>query len=164
MHSSDIVIAAFAGAAVLLAVERAEAKDLLVAQPETLAYCALYAREATRIDIMHAAPVDTRLANTDYIVMLSKRIYRQCVANLPTLLPLPEEHRNLDTWAEDMRVLILSRAGTEPATGSEWAEACAAQWRTFDPSDGTVVRPASKGGKQECPLVRGPDGEWVLPD
>lgn len=139
--------------------------DKLVAQPETLAYCALYAREAVRIDIMHTQPIDTRIANTNYLTLLAERVYRQCVDNLPVLLPLPEEHRSMKTWASDMRALVLTRAGTEPATdrGGGWAEACAAEYRTWDEASGTVVRRGSPE-RVECPLVKGEGGEWVVKD
>lgn len=162
MNTSDIIIAVAAAAAILLMTSRSEAKpDKLVTTTENLAYCALYAREATRIDIMHTQPIDTRIANTNYLTLLATRVYRQCVDNLPALLPLPEEHRNMRTWAADMRALVISRSGTEPATGgsSSWAEACAEQYRTWDEATGTVVRRGSPE-RVRCPLVRGENGEW----
>lgn len=81
-------------------------------------------------------------------------------------LPSVEASGN-DAWARSMATLATRFDGTTPATDAPpqaegWAEACAAEWRTFDPSDGTVVRPASKGGKQRCPLVL-VDGAWVMP-
>lgn len=166
MHTSDILITVLAGVTIVLGATRSEAQpDLLVTKPETLAYCALYAREATRIDIMHTEPVDTRIANTNYITLLATRVYRQCVDNLPALLPLPEEHRNMRSWAADMRALVLSRSGTVPASDdrTSWAEACAAEYRTWDEATGTVVRHGSPE-RVECPLVKGEDGEWVVRD
>jgi len=68
--------------------------------------------------------------------------YDECISVLPMRLPMPEP------------------AGTVPATGTTWAEACAAKYKTWDASDGTVVRRGSPE-RVKCPLAL-VDGEWVL--
>jgi len=150
---------------VLLWASRARAEELRSIDDASLAYCAIYSREAVRIDLMHTIPVRANEVSDKYITDLAVQVFKQCVSILPTLLPLPEAHRNLDSWVNDMRYLIVQRdgvvavAGTEPATlgNEEWAAQCAAEYRTWNPDDGTVVRNGSPervrcpcGGEVQC--------------
>ena len=134
----------------------------MAAEPSpSVAYCAIYSREAVRIDLMHTIPVRPQDVSDSYIEALAVQVFNQCVSILPTLLPLPEAHRNLDTWVNDMRYLITQRAGTVPAAAApdegDWASACAAEYRSWDPASGTVVRhgspervPCPCGKEVEC--------------
>ena len=128
-----------------------------------VAYCALYAREAARIDIMHTAPVSASVTDA-YIEALAVKLFEECVSVVPALLPLPEEHRNLGSWVKDMQRLLISRSGIEPAgdapvgVDDSWRASCAAEYRTWDPDTETVVR----AGSPE--RVRCPCGEEVQCD
>ena len=55
-----------------------------------MAFCSLYAREATRIDLMHTIPVKPENVSDSYIKALATRLYMECVSVIPALLPLPE--------------------------------------------------------------------------
>lgn len=135
------------------------------------AYCHLWSREMTRIEIQH--PTRSITADTDVILGIAKQHYGECLAVLPTLVPLPEELGSLREWLADMRDLLILRAGTEPATddptpsekpssGDEaWREACALNYRTWDPDSETVVRRGSSK-RVRCPMVQ-ENGEWVVP-
>lgn len=126
----------------------------------SVAYCALYSREAVRIDLMHTIPVSPGDVTDSYIEALAVRVFQDCVSILPTLLPLPEAHRNLDSWIIDMRYLIMQRVGTAPATAEpiagdeEWRRQCAATYRTWDEETGTVIRRGSHE-RTECPCGKG---------
>jgi hypothetical protein len=139
-------------AGMLLAV--AARAEQLTASPVHLAFCALYSRESVRIDLMHSRPVGT--VTDKYIESLAVQVFHQCMSILPTLLPLPEAHRNLDTWVADMRTLLVSRAGTEPAMGGddEWRDQCQRQYRTWDEATGTVIR-AGSPARVRCPCGEG---------
>jgi hypothetical protein len=115
--------------------------ETVQASPVHLAYCSLFARESVRIDIMHSRPIGPTVTD-EYIEGLAVEVFKQCMSVLPTLLPLPEAHRNLGTWVEDMRTLLISRAGTEPAMSgdAEWREACSRTYRTWNEETGTVIR------------------------
>ena len=120
-----------------------------------VAYCSLYARESTRVDLMHTIPVKPENVSDEYIKALAVQVFKECVSVLPTLLPLPELHRDLDTWISDMRYLLVQRAGTVPATAAIpdddlWRQQCEAQYRTWDPDTGTVVR-AGSPDRVKCP-------------
>lgn len=127
-----------------------------------VAYCALYAREAVRIDLIHTIPVKPEDVNDAYITHLAVQVFKDCVSVLPTLLPLPEAHRNLDTWVGDMRYLIMQRVGTAPATAEPiaadeaWRQQCAATYRSWDEETGTVVRRGSHE-RVRCPCGDGVD-------
>lgn len=138
--------------------------ETMHASPSGLAYCALYAREATRIDVMHTEPV--KAYDRDYLEALSVVVFKQCVSILPTLLPLPDGHRNLDTWLDDMQAFMVANVGTEPAGegdggSEEWRQACRQEYVTWSEEDGTVVRRGSPE-RVRCPLVER-DGAWVVP-
>jgi hypothetical protein len=110
---------------------------------------------------MHTIPVKPDEVSDKYIVDLAVQVFKACTSVLPTLLPLPEDHRQLSTWVNDMRYLITQRdvaiatAGTEPATVGEddWAAQCAAEYRSWNPEDGTVVRRGSPTPVR-CPCGR----------
>lgn len=127
------------------------------------AYCALYAREAVRIDIMHTLPVSRDEANSQYPRELARKVFAQCLTVVPALLPLPEEHRQLDTWAADMATMIEARLmtlGAAPATDAPaveetsdeeaWRFQCRAEYRSWDEETGTVVRRGSSE-RVKCP-------------
>jgi hypothetical protein len=140
------------GAFVLLIVVLLQAKaETVQASPVHLAYCSLFARESVRIDIMHSRPIGPTVTD-EYIEGLAVEVFKQCMSVLPTLLPLPEAHRNLGTWVEDMRTLLISRAGTEPAMAgdAEWREQCERQYFTWDEATGTVIR-AGNPARVKCP-------------
>lgn len=149
-------------------------------------YCTLWAREMARIEaetgsifgltfennvltFQKQIDIDMATATARLVLVRAETHYKTCMllVEYPYLaLPkLPEA--SMDGWARSVARFSLGRQGTVPAgEGSEpntWEEACADTWRTFDPADGTVVRPASKGGKQKCPLVM-QAGEWVIPE
>lgn len=117
-----------------------------------VAYCSLYAREATRIDLMHTIPVKPENVGDEYIEQLAVQVFKQCVSVLPTLLPLPAEHRNLGTWVNDMRRMLIERAGTAPAVANddEWRAQCRTEYKTWDEATGTVVRSGSDA-RVPCP-------------
>jgi len=133
-----------------------------------LAYCSVYAREQARIDIMHTLPVTPAEAQGKYPVELAVRIFRECVSVLPTLLPLTPEHRSLDSWHDDVQVMIrarLAEMGVQPAADppaeasavaapddEEWRRQCAAEYSTWDPDTGTVVRRGSPE-RVRCPCM-----------
>jgi hypothetical protein len=136
------VMAVLLGVIILLALlleSEAQASDA------SLAFCSLYARESARIELMHAIPVSPQTITDDYIEALAVKTFKECLSVLPTLLPLPEAHRNLTTWVADMKTLLVSRAGTEPAMAgdAEWREACARTYRTWNEDTGMVIRKGS---------------------
>lgn len=140
----------------MIAPDRPCAEEL-IASPTQLAYCAIYSREAARIDIMHTRPVDMAMAGPTYPEDLAFAIYKQCVSILPTLLPLPEEHRNLASWNADLVEWIGSQQGTAPALSSPaappgWAEQCAAEYVSWDAATGTVIR---RGSPERVPCPCG---------
>jgi hypothetical protein len=117
-----------------------------------VAFCSLWARESARIDLMHSLPVNPATVTDEYITALAVKLFKECVSVVPALLPLPPEHRSLQAWAEDMRALLISRAGTEPAMSgdAEWRAQCAATYRTWDEETGTVIR-AGNPARVRCP-------------
>jgi len=133
-----------------------------------VAYCAVFAREAVRIDLMHTIPVSPQDVSNDYIEALAVQVFKQCVSVLPTLLPLPEKHRNLGSWIGDMRYMLEQRiegAGTAPAadrpqasiaSDEAWRQQCAATYRSWDEETGTVVRRGSHE-RVRCPCGDGVD-------
>jgi hypothetical protein len=155
-------------------------------------YCQLWSRAVTEIEVrggrslsliflkdelvfQSAADVDIAVADSNLVEIRNNQHYRVCrmLAEYDEL-PLPDVASvQTPVWAKMLEAHAVGRQGTAPAgdapiaapsaEGDGWAEACAETWRTFDPSDGTVVRPASKGGKVRCPLVKGDDGLWVIP-
>lgn len=132
--------------------------------------CSLYAREQARIDIMHTLPITPFEAQGKYPITLTVRIFQQCISVLPMLLPLTPEHQNLDSWHTDMQTMIqwrLDQLGVRPAAGrgptpvkssespevvddEEWRRQCAAEYNSWNPDTGTVVR---KGNPEpvRCP-------------
>jgi hypothetical protein len=148
----DYLLAAAMGT--ILAVLAARAVKAETPSPG-VAYCSLYARESTRVDLMHTIPVKPENVSDEYIKALAVQVFKECVSVLPALLPLPEQHRGLDTWISDMRYLLVQRAGTVPATAAIpdddlWRQQCEAQYRTWDPDTGTVVR-AGSPDRVKCP-------------
>jgi hypothetical protein len=125
--------------------------ETVQASPVHLAYCSLFARESVRIDLMHSRPIGPTVTD-DYIEGLAVEVFKQCMSVLPTLLPLPEAHRDLNTWVEDMKTLLVSRAGTEPAMSgdAEWRAQCERQYFTWDEGTGTVIR-AGNPARVRCP-------------
>jgi hypothetical protein len=125
--------------------------ETVQASPVHLAYCSLFARESVRIDIMHSRPIGPTVTD-EYIEGLAVEVFKQCMSVLPTLLPLPEAHRDLGTWVADMKTLLVSRAGTEPAMAgdAEWRDACARTYRTWEEETGTVIR-AGNPARVRCP-------------
>lgn len=149
-------------------------------------YCNLWAREVVRVEAQTGSFINMLLvdgkpsftqtsdqgmaeATPELLIKRAAAHQRDCkflieYDTLPLPLLPPAENEG---WAAAVSTLTLSRQGVVPAgdnIGDEgWRRACAEQWRTFDPDDGTVVRPESKGGKQRCPLVLR-DGAWVLPE
>ena len=132
----------------------------------------MYAREATRIDIMHTAPVTASVTDA-YIEALALKVFEECVSILPALLPLPEGHRDLDSWVKDMQRMLISRSGTEPAGDAperaegdegdeQWRAACAAAYLTWDADTETVIRNGNPE-RVRCPLVL-VDGAWGIPE
>jgi hypothetical protein len=135
---------------------------LFSSQAETpspgVSYCAIWAREAARIDIMHTAPVSAAVTDA-YIEGLAVKLFSECVSVVPALLPLPEGHRDLGTWVKDMQRMLILQPGTEPAAekppaqgdaDDEWRAACAAEYQTWDEETGTVVR-AGSPERVRCP-------------
>jgi hypothetical protein len=125
--------------------------ETVQASPVHLAYCSLFARESVRIDLMHSRPIGPTVTD-EYIEGLAVEVFKQCMSILPTLLPLPEAHRNLTTWTADMKTLLVSRAGTEPAMSgdAEWRAQCERQYRTWDEATGTVIRTGNPA-RVKCP-------------
>lgn len=169
-HTSNALIAVVALAAIGLVVS-ALLNAVRAAEP---AYCALWAREQTRIDFIAAIDNprdagDSLSATPEAIEGRLGRNYSLC--RVMEVRPLLEGGDAMKTvaWVASMHQLLRGRfagQGTVPAgdrpTPDGWAAACAAEWRSFDPEDGTVIRPRSKGGKVRCPLVL-VDGRWVIP-
>jgi hypothetical protein len=94
---------------------------------------------------------------------MAKKAYGQCLAILPTLMPL-QEQGGLEQWLADIRDLIILRSGTEPAseapepaqtpassalTDEEWRAQCEAEYVSWNPDTGTVVRRGL--GEVRCP-------------
>jgi hypothetical protein len=134
----------------------AKAEELSEISVKNAAYCSLYSREMVFIEMMHSDKVVT--ADTDYILALAKQHYADCLAVVPTLLPLPEEG-SLKSWLADMRdLLVLTgkqrvvNVGTAPATigKDDWREQCAREYRTWDDETGTVIR-AGSPERVRCP-------------
>lgn len=154
-----MILAVLLGAAVMS--RRAVAEDI--------GYCLLWAREATRLDYQNAA----ELVPAEAIERNVVRRYHWCAlqeTGQRLLLPgRPEEHATA-AWsaflAEAFAARLAARqaAGTAPADvgPSEWVEACAAEYRTWDEATGTVVRRGSPE-RVRCPLKL-VDGEWIIPD
>lgn len=152
----------------LLASGEGRAEDLSEISVKSASYCALYSREMVFIEMMHGREVVT--ADTDYILDLAKRHYADCLAVLPALLPLPPEGA-LKVWLADVRDLLVltgsakvADVGTAPATedpgDAAWREACAAEYRTWNEADGTVVRNGNPE-RVRCPLQL-VDGVWEI--
>lgn len=155
------IFAIVVGAIVLLfivLVNTSEAEELSEISIRNASYCALYSREMVFIDALHGEPIT---ADTDYILARAKAHYGDCLAVLPTLLPLPAETGSLKAWLADMRDLLVltgskrvADVGTEPATASpsdaEWRAQCRAKYRTWDEETGTVIR-AGNPVRQKCP-------------
>jgi hypothetical protein len=129
-------------------------------------YCALYAREQARIDIMHTLPITPKEAGSGYPVALAVQIFKECISILPASLPLTPAHRNLDSWAEDMEIMIqarLTQVGGSPAPEAEapdYSAQCAAEYRTWDPETGTVIR---KGSHERVPCPCGKEVDCSSP-
>ena len=127
--------------------------------------CTLWARETTRINLV--ASEDPTIVNATYATIreMEQRAYSACLlyeTERPVMPDVPA--RSSEEWAMSMLRLVQTPQGTVPAgDDDEWADACAAEWRSFNPEDGTVIRPRSKGGHQRCPLVL-IDGEWRIPE
>jgi|SoiMethySBSTD1v2_1073268.scaffolds.fasta_scaffold06035_25 hypothetical protein len=154
-------------------------------------YCQLWARAVTEIEVRTGnqwnlvflkdklafdttEDVDIAVADQNIVELRNHAHYRTCrFLEEFDELPLPDVATvQTKAWAAMVAVHARGKQGTVPATEAPpsientpegWAEACGDQWLTFDPSDGTVVRPASKGGKQRCPLVKNDAGEWIIP-
>jgi hypothetical protein len=156
-------------------------------------YCQLWSRAVTEIEVRagkqmnlilfkenlafaQADDVDIAVADANLVEIRNAGHYRTCrFLEEYDELPLPDVgSAQTSVWAQMLAAHARGRQppgpepGTVPASDAPpapegWAEACGAEWRSFDPSDGTVVRPKSKGGKQRCPLVKGDDGLWVIP-
>lgn len=141
-------------------------------------YCALWARERVRIELMSTEDIDTRLADVDRIQDMAMRSYHHCLLQETEYLKLPQVPATFSAvWAENMRALIIDRAGTTIATtplttdgqpltsgsprggtgaGSPaWRAACEKEYRTWDPETGTVIR---RGSPKRVPC---PCGEEV---
>jgi hypothetical protein len=93
---------------------------------------------------------------------------------LPTLLPLPAELGSFEQWLADTRDLIILKNGRTPATerpmptttsferfkptpvsttgldDAIWRAQCAAEYRTWNPDTGTVIR-GNGIGEVPCP-------------
>lgn len=152
---------------IVIAADKARADDFR---------CALFAREQVRVDL--GLDVDSSTLTRDAIRTRVRTLFNVCMVLAPSFSMLEGgAAMREEAWLDDMERILLARSaeeaariaklGTVPATdrpaGPEgWAEACDRMWRSFNPEDGTVVRPRSKGGKQRCPLIL-KDGEWVLP-
>lgn len=133
--------------------------------PKLAAYCALYSREMTLINILH--PTKAIDADTDVILEIAKGHYGDCLSVLPTLLPMPANLGDLKSWLADMRDVVLLRSrslGTEPAVeekvvegDEEWRAQCRAEYNSWEEETGTVVRRGSPqrvrcpcGGEVRC--------------
>ena len=155
------------GTSLLLTSGEGRAEDLSEISVRNASYCALYSRVEVLRDAMHGTGLT---ADTDVVLARAKGHYGDCLAVLPTLLPVSDD---LETWLADMRdVLVLRGAervaniGTEPASVNPseeaWREACRSEYRTWDEADGTVVRRGSPEPVR-CPLKL-IDGAWVVPE
>jgi len=155
------------GTSLLLTSGEGRAEDLSEISVRNASYCALYSRVEVLRDAMHGTGLT---ADTDVVLARAKGHYGDCLAVLPTLLPVSDD---LETWLADMRdVLVLRGAervaniGTEPASVNPseeaWREACRSEYRTWDEADGTVVRRGSSA-RVKCPLVRVGDA-WEIPE
>lgn len=148
-------------------------------------YCQLWARAVTEIEVRtgqqfslifldaelaFTATKDVDIATADaYLIEMRLAGHRHSCAAVPEYdsLPLPDvPFVRVANWAANMALLAVGRQGTVPATekpavSSGWAEACAAEYRTFDPDDQTVIRRGSPD-RVKCPLVE-KNGEWIIP-
>lgn len=156
----DYILAAGLGTVLaLMAVREVRSEELSEIDNKLAAYCALYSREMLFIEVMH--PTRSITADTDVILELAKKEYGDCLAVLPTLLPLPVELGSLKEWLADMRDLVILRAGRKPASDPPapanqllddvaWRAQCAAEYRTWNADTGTVVR-GNGIGEVRCP-------------
>lgn len=141
-----MTLACIAGSA--LAGDRVE--ELSEINKRDAAYCVLQAREMMWIRVMHNNERIT--ADTDVVLQLAQKEYGDCLAVLPTLLPLPSEGGSIESWLADMRDLLILKAGTAPATekpdapvsatldDETWRAQCRAEYTTWEEETGTVVR------------------------
>lgn len=141
----------------------------LVARAEDVGYCIYWSREATRIDYQH----ETAEVTAEAIERQVRARYYWCgLQETGQRLPLPGRPEEASTaeWASFLAAAFAARQaarqdlGTAPADVGppEWVEACDAEYRTFDRSDGTVVRRGSPE-RVRCPLKL-VDGEWRIPE
>lgn len=125
-------------AAIMLVVyaiwSNAKAEEFEAISPDNETYCVEYAQAEGK---WHAT-------NQMYKMLAA---YADCVSILPT------------------RLEIRPRPGTVPAIAApigDWEAACDAEYRTWDASDGTVVRRGSPE-RVRCPLELR-EGTWTLPE
>jgi hypothetical protein len=158
---NDRRIMLVAVAAILISVLHARSEDLSEISVGNASYCALYSREMVFIEMMHGD--DMVVADTDYILKIAQGHYGDCLAVLPTLLPLPEETGSLRSWLADIRDLMVLTGrkkvidiGTVPAVDKkpdpdeEWRRQCRAEYSTWEEETGTVVRRGSPE-RVRCP-------------
>jgi hypothetical protein len=156
---------------------KAEDKD-----PDRTVLCAMLARELVRVEIETAStftPVivsevlhfeqapDASLREVTPEAAL-KRYAEQMKAceAIPDFLPsLPKvDAAGNASWARAVVTLATRLDGVAPASeGREgWAEACAAEYRTWDNATGTVIR-RGRPERVRCPLILVGE-EWIVPD
>jgi len=169
---SFILVAAIVLIAVLIFAGPTKSEEYSEINPKLAAYCSIYARESVFIQVMH--PTTSITADTDVILAMAKKEYGECLSVLPTLLPLPAELGGFEQWLADIRDLLILKTGRKPAaerplptttsferfkptpvsaTGLDdatWRAQCAAEYRTWNPDTGTVIR-GNGIGEVPCP-------------
>jgi len=128
-------------------------------------YCDLWAREQTRIDVTTATDFTT-LTSTQLMIQQYKA-KNLLICRSMEMKPMLEGSSSDEAWSLDMYQILIQKAqtaveaqGTEPASdspkeGEDWENQCRANYRSFDPSDGTVVR---RGNSER---VRCPCGDTI---
>jgi hypothetical protein len=116
--------------------------------------------------------VDIATASARLVALRAKSHYSDCrlLVEYDTL-PLPDlPAAHADQWASMVSLYAIGRQGTAPAAADptpgrgspEWRAACAAEYRTWDEADGTVIRRGSPE-RVRCPLKL-IDGAWRIPE
>jgi hypothetical protein len=117
--------------------------------------------------------VDIATADANLVELRADSHRRTCMMLVEyAVLPLPDlPPAQTVNWAHRVALDAVGRQGTEPAAAdptpsshgdAAWREACRAEYRSFDPDDGTVVRRGSPA-RVRCPLVRVGDA-WEIPE
>ena len=112
------------------------------------------ATEYIQIDRTHIVYCDEYARRSSRTMVGMTKAYGDCIRVLPTRLPMPEEPGTVP--AGDRLKNENKPGNSDPA----WEEACAAEYVSWEPETGTVVRRGSPE-RVKCPLVLR-DGEWVL--